>query len=95
MICISYYLTNFKDFETGKEMKKEITKYFCDKCESEIENPSQNVSYIEGWINNDSAVSVNIKITRQVDYCIPHNESILCNKCKIAILERAIKELKK
>ena len=75
-------------------MKKEITKYFCDKCEAEIENPSQFVSYTECLINNDIAVSINVKITRQVDYAIPHNESMLCNKCKIAILEHTIKELK-
>ena len=75
-------------------MKKEITKYFCDKCEAEIENPSQFVSYTEGWISNDVGIDVNVRITRQVSYAIPHNESMLCNKCKIAILERAIKELK-
>lgn len=75
-------------------MKKEITKYFCDKCEVEIENPSQLVSYNECGINNDVGISVNVKITRQVDYAIPHNESMLCNKCKITILEQAIKELK-
>ena len=75
-------------------MKKEIIKYFCDKCETEIENPSQLVSYNECGINNDVGISVNVKITRQVDYAIPHNESMLCNKCKITILERAIKELK-
>jgi hypothetical protein len=75
-------------------MKKEITKYFCDKCEAEIENPSQFVSYTEGWIGNDVGIDVNVKITRQVSYAISHNESILCNKCKIAILERAIEELK-
>ena len=75
-------------------MKKEITKYFCDKCETEIENPSQFVSYNAGMINNDVGIDVNVKITRQVSYVIPHNESMLCNKCKIEILERAIKELK-
>jgi hypothetical protein len=75
-------------------MKKEITKYFCDKCETEIENLSQFVSYNECGINSDVGIDVNVKITRQVSYAIPHNESMLCNKCKIEILERAINELK-
>lgn len=76
-------------------MKKEITKYFCDKCNAEIKNPSQNISFMEGWFNNDCGIEINVKITRQVDYAIPHNESMLCNDCKIKYLEQAIKELKK
>lgn len=76
-------------------MQKTITKYFCDKCGSEIDNPSQLIDYVEGYLNNDANVVAAVTVTRQVDYSISHKESMLCNKCKIEILKRAIAELEK
>ena len=80
-------------------MKKETIEYFCDRCDAKLEAEPRRVHdvqvHLEPRITGGSGVVTSASVT--VEYyhrnVVAYGESMLCDKCKIDILQSLIDEL--
>ena len=80
-------------------MKKETIEYFCDRCDAKLEDVPRRFHDVqvhrEPRITGGSDVVTSDSVT--VEYyhrdVVEYGESMLCDKCKIDILQSLIDEL--
>lgn len=70
-----------------------IVKYTCDNCGTEIVNYYGQTIEIIRPLKGDGCQRLRVTVTHQVDYVYCHQDSVLCDKCEIAMLKAAIAKL--
>lgn len=77
-------------------MKKTTVQYFCDRCGEEISDISQTedgMMSLDAYGQSHPHARVSIQYTYNHSI-VAYQESMLCDKCKIKVLEDVLKKLK-